>query len=1061
MVLKNFPSWLIVHLLVVRCGATGSFLRLAKGNDPRRIMRNGDIYHPSQRQQSTEQSLTEVDSARGIQKFPVRMEGVSASKTLDTSGWWVSKHVHGRLSARQKIATSDGFAVRPGKRWDPHPRQFSGAPDTHVVTVPSSFKDDFSFRGRQQVICDEYLWSVQGQDPNSALQQCHDTYMCRFALIDPNLGLMKLCKEVSSAPQAPAMDVYEQTYCSTPPYKLHLVEQYLSSSCLAATRHAHLQVSNTAFQMRSLFSFSSEMSDLPGSLGAHKKKQQVVVFQEMAFVRAACIHGDLGFLKLSTWNDAILACQLDEECQVVTRRRVTGETYFCTIGRWNDLDVGWDTAVAKRLLGVLSEAVESGRRSVFTPLCQQCTLGYQPAITVSGCVCTECRRGSCPQLQKVITGASLASIRLPSVPISLPLVPESGKNNSKLKFFNPSLVFWHGSSIVAIRVSDDSKCKGLSVGGNFFPDHAPLTGDFGHPSSRIMLCVFDSLRLQEDPKACKILQLSFSDVSNSRGFNSSQAAGGGFEDPRLFRVHQTLYMVVNVGVSGIVNGRRMVLCRLDENLDVEAATFLSRSWNESTAPAVEKNWGPLVQANDILMVYSLCPFIICRVHFSSGECRLELLRPCAHPLHLSNLAGYRGSTKWVKLPLGLIGVVHSSFQGVFGRIYAHRLVLLAPEAPFEVLKVWNPFTLPSPASDIRNTFQYVTGLEFVDEKIYLLYGIADCVSAWMEIPLGSLLQPQSHPIDKGFPILWWNAECKQLNSPFCAGAKQLPHLRHSLRHHAEVEMLHVFYGDRRKALKDVKEEHFLSGIASGFEEGDVMVQHGTYSGNNIIGPTIVRAYGWPYSFVPSYMIKSAKEATEVWVDSQEEASVFVRHGVQRQKLKHIPLSFLGNPGCEVSANDSYTDLRVTYPTISEEWRLTLLFIGQVDEIYGLELLLHAYCRTFSKMDRTLLILVLTHGPQESMLECNAFQPEPTLKRKHFGSPATLTVTADFSKSSSLSWMKVADVVVFPSRVFSYDPLMLQALSCGKLLVVLRSRRARSYLPAGSAFFVPSHSVRKR
>lgn len=764
------------------------------------------------------------------------------------------------------------------------------------------------------------------------------------------------------------------------------------------------------------------------------------------------------------WSTALINCKTDKRCGVVTMNRRTGETHYCKAGTFKQLRFEWDSAISETILGVLPVGINSTPfESMPLPwvgTCQQCTEKLYEVSTTNGCKCAECSGGQCPMLDLLAPWSRSKSHLLPaSSTLSLPLSRKLNFSN-KASFFNPSVSILGKAGVIAYRLSDDSKCKGLSHAGNFVSDPLPFDGSRAKFSSRVQVCLFHPVNFRTEPKQCKVVEVPLQSIRNKGSLNLSKEVSLDLEDPRTFVANKQLYFIANTGFTGEREGRTMILVQLDSELRFLDATLLWRSWNTTNAPTIEKNWGPLVREGKIYMVYSICPFVACLVSLDDGKCELRITRSCPEGLLPSSSIHFKGSSPWIEMPDGYLGVVHSSFEGAYGRVYAHRFVSLSLGPMLQFSRVSDAFSLPAPTTKHSSTFQYVSGLEVSDGYVFLLYGIADCQSAVLELPLTSVFAKWLHSSVQEKPTIWWHASCNNHGSPFCAGQFQLPRLKDALKHKAAVQLYVPNIESMEETVKHVPAHFSSANEIQSYGPSDVIVLHGQVNNLPVAKKNVVVALGWPFHAIPQYMIQMAHDAKEVWVESMDEADILMEKGVLEDKVKRIPLSILGLTKCSKKGNAvALSNLHKRYPILSKSWNLQLIYVGSTDTVDGLAPMLSSYCSTFTGKERILLVLLLSIEDISHLQTCKAHHHRTTSSRAKSPPPPATLLVAESGWHQDLSvWINQADMVVYPSLLFSYSLAVLQALSCAKPLVLLWNHRAASFLPGGRAHFVPSEAL---
>lgn len=201
------------------------------------------------------------------------------------------------------------------------------------------------------------------------------------------------------------------------------------------------------------------------------------------------------------------------------------------------------------------------------------------------------------------------------------------------------------------------------------------------------------------------------------------------EDLRLFVMNGKpagIYTRVNqkhlINQSGF-SRTSMSLCTFDPFREVQL--HYAQSAN------VEKNWMPFEHGNALYVSYSVNPHVVLAVDATTGLC----VHTHATTSDKFKRAGeLRGGSPWVPIttPRGrmCLTVVHwvKRMPTWPFRKYYHAFVLMRHEPPFPVVHVGQEFRFEPEFHDARDWIQFCAGMFIKDGRIYLSYGVSDCVA---------------------------------------------------------------------------------------------------------------------------------------------------------------------------------------------------------------------------------------------------------------------------------------------------------------------------------------------
>jgi hypothetical protein len=186
---------------------------------------------------------------------------------------------------------------------------------------------------------------------------------------------------------------------------------------------------------------------------------------------------------------------------------------------------------------------------------------------------------------------------------------------------------------------------------------------------------------------------------------------GVLQDIRLFYWNRQVW-----GVAAIEGGERTHQALfLVENDTVKTFHLMISPQNQR----LEKNWAPLIQGDNLKLIYSIDPLSIVDVTSLEVEIKINSLIKSDH--------SYRGGTPLVKYGENYLGVIHSSpidYKG--SRVYRHYFITLTVD--LKVLQISRPFFIEHKGIEIAS------GLVIEDDGILVAYGVGDRVSRLIKIP---------------------------------------------------------------------------------------------------------------------------------------------------------------------------------------------------------------------------------------------------------------------------------------------------------------------------------------
>jgi hypothetical protein len=185
---------------------------------------------------------------------------------------------------------------------------------------------------------------------------------------------------------------------------------------------------------------------------------------------------------------------------------------------------------------------------------------------------------------------------------------------------------------------------------------------------------------------------------------------------------------------------------------------------------------------------------------------------------------------------------------------------------------------------------------------------------------------------------------------------------------------------------------------------------------------------------------------EVWAPSQAAREAFIASGVAPDLVHVVPN---GIDPERFSPDGPRRELPTQRSTV-------LLFVGGMTYRKGIDLLLEAYGRAFTSADDVCLVLKAFgsrtfYKGQTAEDAVRAFQAVP-------GAPELVLVDDDLAFDEIPALYRACDVLVQPYRGEGFCLPALEALACGRPVIVTDGGSTDDFVPAGCGWRVPSRRV---
>ncbi len=209
---------------------------------------------------------------------------------------------------------------------------------------------------------------------------------------------------------------------------------------------------------------------------------------------------------------------------------------------------------------------------------------------------------------------------------------------------------------------------------------------------------------------------------------------------------------------------------------------------------------------------------------------------------------------------------------------------------------------------------------------------------------------------------------------------------------------------------------------------------------------------WEYEFIPNDWIEPLNTVfDEIWVPSNFTYKALINSGIETN-IKVIPNGFepnvFNNAGKKISCNICSTEKKIRF-----------LFVGGTIWRKGIDILLEAYTSTFSNRDDVVLI-IKDFGNKSFYLNQNFKEKIHRISaNKH--SPEIIYIDRDLSMNELSMLYRFATCLVHPYRGEGFGMPVLEALACGKPVIVTKGGATDDFCKKEFAYMIESVKIRHR
>lgn len=203
---------------------------------------------------------------------------------------------------------------------------------------------------------------------------------------------------------------------------------------------------------------------------------------------------------------------------------------------------------------------------------------------------------------------------------------------------------------------------------------------------------------------------------------------------------------------------------------------------------------------------------------------------------------------------------------------------------------------------------------------------------------------------------------------------------------------------------------------------------------------------WEYSHFVKDFIDTFKYADEIWTPSNYSRQAFINSGIDFDKVQVIPNGI--NPEIFKPFGDKYD--------LGTDKKLKLLFVGGTIFRKGIDILLKAYTKIFSKNDDIVLII--------KDLGSSSFYAGQTANniiakiQNNVNAPEIIHIEDELSENELANLYRSCDVFVSPYRGEGFSMPTLEAMACGLPIVVTKGGATDDYVNDSFAWLIESEEV---
>lgn len=208
---------------------------------------------------------------------------------------------------------------------------------------------------------------------------------------------------------------------------------------------------------------------------------------------------------------------------------------------------------------------------------------------------------------------------------------------------------------------------------------------------------------------------------------------------------------------------------------------------------------------------------------------------------------------------------------------------------------------------------------------------------------------------------------------------------------------------------------------------------------------VIMIQPWEFGRVPLAWVDYANSAhiEEIWCYSRAVKNAYLDSGVQADKLRVMPLGV---------DTEIYQPEGEHYP-IATEKSLKFLFVGGTINRKGPDILLEAFCKQFSNEDDVCLVIKDFGG--DSVYKGQTLEAQIGEIQNNPESPEIIYINTEISEAEMAGLYRVCDCLVHPYRGEGFGLPVLEAMACGKPVVVTEGGSTDDFVGDSHGWKIPA------
>lgn len=205
---------------------------------------------------------------------------------------------------------------------------------------------------------------------------------------------------------------------------------------------------------------------------------------------------------------------------------------------------------------------------------------------------------------------------------------------------------------------------------------------------------------------------------------------------------------------------------------------------------------------------------------------------------------------------------------------------------------------------------------------------------------------------------------------------------------------------------------------------------------------------WDFGPFPErWVAKINKECDQLWVHSRWVRAQAIAGGVEPRRVRVLPLGI--DPHI-------YKPQGAVYPLATKK-HFKFLFVGATVLRKGIDLLLDAYGKTFTRADDVCLV-IKDHG-DDVFYKGISYRDEIAKWQRKPDAPEILYLNSYLSAHEMGALYRACDVGVFPYRAEGFGMPILEAMACGTPPIVPKFGACLDFCTPSTAFLMPVRRIR--